>query len=89
MTFSVPRPPDFDLGLPRDCFNMATTEVPSAVPTDPQAQGPSVSEPQPTPSRRQRAFLGQLPDDFLRVDAPTTAQAYPQQGTAGQQAGYR
>ena len=68
---------------------MATTDVPSAVPTDPQAQGPSVSEPQPTPSRRQRAFLGQLPDDFLRVDAPTTAQAYPQQGTAGQQAGDR
>ena len=29
-------------------------------------------------TRRQRAFLGPLPDDFLTVESPTTAQAYPQ-----------
>jgi len=70
---------------------MATTEIPASVPTDPQGTVGSdtmTTAPSQPPSRRQRAFLGELPDDFLRVDAPTTAQAYPQ-GTAGQQAGYR
>lgn len=42
---------------------------------------------QPQLSRRDRAFLGQLPDDFLCLDTPTTAQAYPQ--PQGEQAGHR
>ena len=38
--------------------------------TDSQVQQPQ--------TKRQRAFLGPLSDDFLSVDPPTTAQAYPQ-----------
>ena len=35
---------------------------------------------QPGQTKRQRAFLGPLPDDFLRIDSPSTAHAYPLQG---------
>ncbi len=44
------------------------------------------AEAQQPQTRRQRAFLGPLPDDFL---APTTAQAYPQPAQGHPQGQFR
>ena len=38
-------------------------------------------------SRRERAFLGQLPDDFLRIGTATAGQ--PSTAPEGQQTGHR
>ena len=50
-----------------------------------EVEGGTAQAQQPQ-TRRQRAFLGPLPDDFL---APTTAQAYPQPAHGHPQGQYR